>query len=90
MNQTIEKWLTIAALAGWLASIGSLIGLAVRATAPAAASRPAQTSSVSVYNAGEQPLTLPTSPRSSVVEIPLNTSQGYWAESLKARSSSRK
>lgn len=90
MNQTIEKWLTIAALAGWLASIGSLIGLAVRATAPAAASRPAQASSMSMSSAEEQPLTLPMSPRNSVVEIPLNTSQGYWAESLKARSSSRK
>lgn len=46
MNQTVEKWLTIGALVGWVASIGSLVGLALRAASPAVASRPVQASSL--------------------------------------------
>lgn len=90
MNQKIEKWLTIAALAGWIASIGSLLGLAIRATAPAAASRPAQSSSVSMQHVGRQPSALPATVQESAEAIPLDTSQGYWVESLRSSSYSSK
>ena len=43
MNYTVEKWLTIAALTGWIGSMGSLIGLALQST-PLATLRPAQQS----------------------------------------------
>ena len=34
MNSKVEKWLTTGALIGWVASIGSLMVLAVQATMP--------------------------------------------------------
>ncbi|MER3432983.1 MAG: hypothetical protein C4288_06010 [Leptolyngbya sp. ERB_1_1] len=46
MNQTVEKWLMIGAIVGWVASIGGLVGLAIRTASPAIASRPVQTSSL--------------------------------------------
>ncbi|MCU0551693.1 MAG: hypothetical protein MUC48_20315 [Leptolyngbya sp. Prado105] len=71
MNYKVEKWLTIAALVGWVASIGSLVGLAIRATAPASASRPV----VSKVKAIEAQRVLPKSQADAAV--PKETSQGY-------------
>lgn len=87
MNQTVEKWLMIAALAGWIASLGSLVGLAIRASSPAIASRPVP--AVSVYSPNRhRPQMASFSGRGvSMTQIPADTSKGYWAESLKPRSS---
>ncbi|MGG6266070.1 hypothetical protein ACQ4M3_04430 [Leptolyngbya sp. AN03gr2] len=86
MNQTVEKWLMIAALTGWIASLGSLIGLAIRASSPAIATRPAQ--AVNVYSSNRSRPQMPTLDvhEVSMTQIPADTSKGYWAESLKARS----
>jgi hypothetical protein len=74
MNRIIEKWLTIAALAGWIASIGGLVGLAIRATDAPAASRVSQPANVSVQNAEQQSLILPESQSDSVTATaPSNT-----------------
>ncbi|GAP97352.1 hypothetical protein [Leptolyngbya sp. NIES-2104] len=90
MNQTVEKWLIVAALAGWLASLGSLVGLAIRAASPAVASRPSP--AMSLYSQNRNlPLktqTLPPIQEVAMTRIPADTSKGYWAESLQERSSS--
>ncbi|MBE9010472.1 hypothetical protein IQ250_09670 [Pseudanabaenaceae cyanobacterium LEGE 13415] len=85
MNQTVEKWLTVAALAGWITSLGSLVALAIRASSPAIASRPVQAVHVSSPNRHRSPVP----PMRDVVmtQIPADTSKGYWEESLNARSS---
>lgn len=90
MNQTVEKWLIVAALAGWLASLGSLVGLAIRAVSPAVASRPSSAVSLYSQNRSLSPKaqTLPTTRDVAMTRIPADTSKGYWAESLKERSSS--
>lgn len=94
MNQAVEKWLTVAALAGWAASIVSLVGLSLRATPSAIASRSAHAASLyTVERSRMQPK--PSSSDKVAIqqelastEIPTDTSKGYWMESLKARSSS--
>ncbi len=95
MNQTIEKWLTIGALVGWVASMGSLIGLALRAASPAVASRPAQATTLSLASRTpiEADIKTQQSPNPSMVQrevetglIPADTSKGFWMESLKERS----
>lgn len=100
MNQTVEKWLTIGALVGWVASIGSLVGLAIRAASPAVASRHAQASSLySIsrnnieFDSATAQLRQLTSGSIAIQQktvattIPLDTSKGYWVESLSERSS---
>lgn len=85
MNQTVEKWLVVAAFAGWVASLGSLVALAIRAASPAVASRPSYT--LSAYASNYVPLQLlKVEPRIAVTQIPMDTSKGYWAESLQNRS----
>ncbi|BAU09611.1 hypothetical protein LEP3755_00820 [Leptolyngbya sp. NIES-3755] len=86
MNQTVEKWLIIAALAGWIASLGSLVGLAIRASSPAIASRPAQAVSVYSSNGNRSPMPVLNAREASMTQIPADTSKGYWVESLSARS----
>jgi hypothetical protein len=86
MNQTVEKWLIIAALTGWLTSLGSLIGLAIRATSPAIASRPSH--AASVYSQNRVRPQMPSAQKVVMTQIPADTSRGYWAESLRDRSSS--
>jgi hypothetical protein len=73
MNRNIEKWLTIAALAGWIASIGSLIGLAVRATPPAAASRPVRAQTTEVQRSQQR--------------VSANSSRADWAQFTRSPSS---
>ncbi|MBW4525814.1 MAG: hypothetical protein KME18_11540 [Phormidium tanganyikae FI6-MK23] len=100
MNQTVEKWLTIGALVGWVASIGSLVGLVLRAASPAIASRPVQASrlhspsrNLEMYSFKTQ-VNQPPSDLFAIQQeivapqIPIDTSKGFWAESLKERSNS--
>ncbi|WNZ47699.1 hypothetical protein Q2T42_07620 [Leptolyngbya boryana CZ1] len=87
MNRMIEKWLTIAALAGWVASIAGLVGLAIRATDPPAVSRAAQSANVRVQKADRLLFASPRSQSDSVAAtVPVDTSKGYWQHSLKPRS----
>ena len=94
MNQTIEKWLTIGALIGWVASMGSLIGLAIRATSPAIASRPAEFTTLSstsrnairAYSFEAQSSRFEVQQEVAAAMIPSDTSKGFWMESLKERS----
>lgn len=97
MNQTVEKWLTIGALVGWVASIGSLVGLAIRAASPAVASRPVQASNLHIASRNnlerpqvKQPAldSLAIQREIATTEIPMDTSKGYWVASLRERSSS--
>ncbi len=98
MNQTIEKWLTIGALVGWVASIGSLVGLAVRAASPAVALRPVQVSSLHLASRNDLEIHTQAKPtaldslaiqrRIATIAIPMDTSKGYWVDSLRERSSS--
>ena len=98
MNQTVEKWLTIGALVGWVASIGSLVGLALRAASPAVVSRPTQASRLYLASRGygdSAKAQLPPQSLSAVAiqqtivatSIPSDTSKGYWVESLPEESS---
>lgn len=86
MNQTVEKWLIIAALTGWLTSLGSLIGLAIRAASPAIASRPSHAASVYSQNRVRPPMS--SAQEVVMTRIPADTSKGYWAESLRDWSNS--
>lgn len=89
MNQTVEKWLTIAALTGWTASIVSLVGLALRSTPPASASRAAQASSIQSVNRSKflyNPSVsgkLKTPQELASRGTPMNPSKDYWVRSLK-------
>ncbi|MBD2082856.1 hypothetical protein [Leptolyngbya sp. FACHB-17] len=91
MNQTVEKWLTIAALTGWTASIVSLVGLALRPTPPAIASRPVQPSSLQLVTRSKFLSNPSVSERLKIQQelastgIPTSTSKDYWVKSLKER-----
>ncbi|MBD1845260.1 hypothetical protein H6F89_17985 [Cyanobacteria bacterium FACHB-63] len=91
MNQTVEKWLTIAAFTGWTASIVSLVGLALRSTPPAIASRPAQVSSLQSVTHSKFLSNPSVSGKLKIQQelvstgIPMSTSKDYWVKSLKER-----
>jgi len=100
MNQTVEKFLMIGALVGWVASLGSLVGLATRAAAPAVASHQVQAANSSSVSRNSlivqrsnprfnqsSPDLLTIQRESAVTTIPVDTSGGYWVNSLKEESS---